>query len=204
MIPIAGEHQRAGDQVVREHLPVVFPPLFDVDDKDLLEPECKLYKIIPLHRALQLPAGPAGPELTQIEPMFMGIHYVLCLVSIPSTLNERAIIMYHAQRPDGCIIDHDPALFCKTDAVFSLRNAHGLGQRYEYVVHSATSEPCENNDAVEYHVKVVPAHGVFPGFGIVVREGMELPGTMSGSGEEHVGQCVKQQQVDRQAWSDFV
>lgn len=35
------------DDVVSEHLCMIFPASFNVDDEDLLEPKCQLHQIIP-------------------------------------------------------------------------------------------------------------------------------------------------------------
>ena len=77
VISIAGEHQYACNDMVSEHLPVVFPPLFNVDNDNLLEPEAELYKIVPLHASLQFSIGPACPESEKVQPMLMIVHDVL-------------------------------------------------------------------------------------------------------------------------------
>ena len=56
--------------MVREHLPVVFPPLFDIDDEDLLEPEGELGVIVPFHEGGHVAGGEVGPEFFEVEPVF--------------------------------------------------------------------------------------------------------------------------------------
>ncbi len=55
--------------MVREHLPVVFSPLFDVDDHDLLKPEGVLDENVPFPNPSDLSIGPIGPEILEIEPV---------------------------------------------------------------------------------------------------------------------------------------
>jgi hypothetical protein len=42
VVAVAGEYQNSGNNVVREHLPMVFPPLLNIDNHDLLQPESVL------------------------------------------------------------------------------------------------------------------------------------------------------------------
>lgn len=48
MVPVGTDDQRNGNEVVAQHLPVVFAALLDVDDKDLLEPKSELRKDVEL------------------------------------------------------------------------------------------------------------------------------------------------------------
>ena len=63
MVAIACEHQDACDEMMSEHLPMIFPALLDVDDKDLLEPKGELNEIVPLHQAFGFPIWPSRPLL---------------------------------------------------------------------------------------------------------------------------------------------
>ncbi len=47
VVAITCEDQSAGYNVMGKHLEIVFPPLFDVHHKDLLQPERKLDQIVP-------------------------------------------------------------------------------------------------------------------------------------------------------------
>lgn len=51
MICVAREHEGASNNVMREHLIVVFSSFLDIEDKDLLQPECELGQIVPFERA---------------------------------------------------------------------------------------------------------------------------------------------------------
>lgn len=44
--PVAGNDESNGDDVMRIHLPVILPPLFDVDHKELMEPETELREVV--------------------------------------------------------------------------------------------------------------------------------------------------------------
>lgn len=56
--------------MVCEHLPVVFPAVLNIDDDNLLDPECELCEIVPLHGSSHISCGKVGPELTEVEPVF--------------------------------------------------------------------------------------------------------------------------------------
>lgn len=60
--------------MVGEHLPMVLPTLFDVDDEYLLEPEGELYEVVPFEQPVHLSVRPARPELMEIEPVLGVIH----------------------------------------------------------------------------------------------------------------------------------
>lgn len=66
MISIAQEYECARNNVVREHLPMVFPAFFNIHNDDLLEPECKLNEIVPLGETIHLSDRPADPELFEV------------------------------------------------------------------------------------------------------------------------------------------
>ena len=80
MVAVTREHESTGDEVVCEHLPMVFPPLLYVDDKDLLQPERKLHEIVPFHGSFYFSVWPAGPHLLHVEPVLVCVHYVLHIV----------------------------------------------------------------------------------------------------------------------------
>lgn len=63
-LPVAvGEEQQADrDNVVCEHLPVVFAALFDMNDKKLLHPKCGLRKVVELERGTKHQAWVVAPE----------------------------------------------------------------------------------------------------------------------------------------------
>ncbi len=61
MVAVRGEDEGAGDDVVREHLPVVFAALFNVDYDDLLQVECEFYEIVPFSETIHFAGGPFTP-----------------------------------------------------------------------------------------------------------------------------------------------
>jgi hypothetical protein len=67
VVGVACGDQGDGDEVMTEHLPMILPSLLDVNNKDLLEPECQLRQQIALHKATELSVGPVGPELLHIQ-----------------------------------------------------------------------------------------------------------------------------------------
>lgn len=65
-VPVGQAHQRRGEDVVGEHLCVVFALLLDVDDKKLLDPEAPLNEVVPLEKAISLTERPAFPYAVQV------------------------------------------------------------------------------------------------------------------------------------------
>ncbi|KAL8813006.1 MAG: hypothetical protein Q9200_000593 [Gallowayella weberi] len=61
MVAITCEHQNASDDMMCKHLPMIFSPLFDVDDDDLLHPKRKLYEVVPFEQPAHFPVRPVGP-----------------------------------------------------------------------------------------------------------------------------------------------
>lgn len=55
--------------MVSEHLPMVLTTLFNMDNNELLQPECPLDQQVALHETTELAVGPAGPELRHIQPV---------------------------------------------------------------------------------------------------------------------------------------
>ena len=66
--------------MVREHLPMVFSPFFDIDDHYLLEPEGVLGEDVPFSYSGDLSIGPIGPEILEIEPVVRAKENVLLLL----------------------------------------------------------------------------------------------------------------------------
>lgn len=64
MVAITREKEYTCDDVVREHLPVIFPTLLYVYDQYLLKPECVLYKYVPLRRRCYVSSWPIRPEIS--------------------------------------------------------------------------------------------------------------------------------------------
>jgi hypothetical protein len=77
MIAIAGKQEHAGYDVMGEHLGMVFPSLFDVDNHDLLQPETKLDQNIPFQDTNDLSVRPIPPHHFDVKPVIRIIHNVL-------------------------------------------------------------------------------------------------------------------------------
>ena len=52
VVAVAGEHQDAGNDVMGEHLRMVFSSFFDIDHKDLLQPKRELHEVVPLESSV--------------------------------------------------------------------------------------------------------------------------------------------------------
>lgn len=55
--------------MVGKHLVVIFAGGFDVDDKDLLEPEGQLSQVVPFQSACHVSGGPTSPDCGIVEPV---------------------------------------------------------------------------------------------------------------------------------------
>lgn len=77
MVSVAREDQKRSDNVVREHLPMVFSSLLDVDNEYLLQPEGVLDKNVPFPYARDLAIGPICPQILKIEHVVRVDHNVL-------------------------------------------------------------------------------------------------------------------------------
>lgn len=60
-----------------EHLVVILPPLLDVDNNNLLDPECQLHKVIPLESSRHLARRPMGPQIPIVKPICGRAHDIL-------------------------------------------------------------------------------------------------------------------------------
>lgn len=110
-VDIRGTQQRARDQVVRQHLVVVFPPLLDVDNEDLLNPERQLHEQIPLHLGCHLPRRPVRPDRLEAVPVVGVGPEVLS----QSALLYRSVLLptHHAISPKAAVVDQQPGLLRK-------------------------------------------------------------------------------------------
>lgn len=61
MVAVAREHERACNDVMDKHLPMIFPPLLNVHHNHLLYVKGELDEIVPLEKTAHLPIRPAGP-----------------------------------------------------------------------------------------------------------------------------------------------
>lgn len=61
VVAVARRNQGRRDKVVAKHLPVVLAAILNVDDNNLLQPECPLSKHIDLQEAAHFAIRPVGP-----------------------------------------------------------------------------------------------------------------------------------------------
>lgn len=69
VVAVAHRHERARDDVVREHLPVVLAPLLHVYHEDLLQPKGELQQVVALHQAAHLARREVIPDFIEVEPV---------------------------------------------------------------------------------------------------------------------------------------
>lgn len=81
MIAVTCEHETASNDVMDEHLPIIFSSLFNVDHNNLLNVEGELYEVVPLVQTSHLSVGPAGPQFTGVKPVIRVIHEELLTIS---------------------------------------------------------------------------------------------------------------------------
>jgi hypothetical protein len=60
---------------------MIFPSFFSIDNYNLLEPEGKLDKQIPLQKATYLSVWPVGPDSLNVEPILRTVHDILSHVN---------------------------------------------------------------------------------------------------------------------------
>lgn len=89
MVAVTGEHEDAGDDVMGKHLPVVFPPFFNVDNEHLLNVEGELDEVVPFEQAVHLSVRPAGPEFAGGEPVIGTVHEILRAVNFTQGIRWR-------------------------------------------------------------------------------------------------------------------
>ncbi len=93
VVSVACKEKNRGNNMMGEHLVVVFPPLFDIDHYDLLKPERKLYKIIPFEQPIKLSIGPADPQFTVIKPVARVVHQVLYEWSVSTSSKSGNVVL---------------------------------------------------------------------------------------------------------------
>jgi hypothetical protein len=67
VVSIAREDEKGSDNVVREHLPMILSPLFDIDHEYLLQPEGVLNQNVPFAHPGNFSIRPIGPEILKVE-----------------------------------------------------------------------------------------------------------------------------------------
>jgi len=69
VVEVAARNQRDGDDVVREHLPMILATLLNVDDNNLLQPERPLRKHVEFDHAVNLTERPVCPQFLHVQPV---------------------------------------------------------------------------------------------------------------------------------------
>lgn len=77
VIDVAAVNERAGDDMVAEHLPMVLPTFLHVKHKDLLDPASSLDQVVPLEKSIDFADWPVGPEFSQIVKVLAAQHHFL-------------------------------------------------------------------------------------------------------------------------------
>jgi hypothetical protein len=183
VVSVGKTHERSGEDVVGEHLRIVFALLLNVDYEDLLDPEAPLNEVVPLEQAVGFAKGPAFPDAMEVEPEVRVVHDV------------------HAQRPGPGVVDDQPRLLLESVEALLRPDAAEPSKRIQQVVHNCDPQACED-DCPEYHKRqVVGAAAVHVGLGVVVRHVEEFGGAAAGAGKEHVREREEHEEVDRDAWT---
>ena len=100
MVSVAREDQKCSDNVVREHLPMVFSSLLDVDNEYLLQPEGVLDQNVPFPYARDLSIGPVRPKILEIEQVVRVDHNVLPSLVIDFLLGELCLTIPKVQKTE--------------------------------------------------------------------------------------------------------
>lgn len=100
MVSVAREDQKRSDNVVREHLPMVFSPLLDVDNEYLLQPESVLDQNVPFSYPRDLSIGPVRPKILEIEQVVRVDHNVLPSLGIDFLLGELCLTIPKVQKTE--------------------------------------------------------------------------------------------------------
>jgi hypothetical protein len=101
VVGIRGRDQYDGEEMVRQHLPVVLAALLDVDHNDLLQPESPLSQHVGLGEAVELSGRPVGPELSHVQVVRrLGVKE-LCRVSVSRASSQANRIEHEPTQPSG-------------------------------------------------------------------------------------------------------
>jgi hypothetical protein len=100
VVSVAREDQKRSDNVVREHLPMVFSPLLDVDNEYLLQPEGVLDQNVPFPYPRDLSIGPIRPKILEIEQVVRVDHNVLLSLVIDFLLGELCLTIPRVQKTE--------------------------------------------------------------------------------------------------------
>lgn len=204
VVGVRGHDQSDGDEVVRQHLPVILSLLLNVDDVDLLDPESQLCEIIKLHSAANLSAGPVCPELGHVEKVGGGVPDVLRQVSKRKrtvfSRKEGQSRTYHAKRPKEAVIANHPRLFSKSRLVLNRRDSPAPSQGTQNALHEAIAQSSEEHQIVEHVVNVIEANRVLSSRGVVVGQPQEKPCEGPGSWNHQLGEVEKDNEIANDSW----
>jgi len=166
------------DNMMCEHLIVIFPAILNMEDKNLLEPKCQLCNIVYFEEACCLENGPIRPHLPEIHPVWS---LVVEILPIPSSLAHlmqyycpTAKYTYHAEHPENGVIHHEPSLLCKSHQSFVGLHPSVLSIRHEYIPHGCISEEGKDNNPVEDMVEVCGPLQISTSHGVLVLKPNEL------------------------------
>lgn len=101
MVSVAREDQKRSDNVVREHLPMVFSPLLDVDNEYLLQPEGVLDQNVPFSYPRDLSIRPIRPKILEIEQVVRVDHNVLPSLDIDFYLESFVLPFPKSKKPSS-------------------------------------------------------------------------------------------------------
>lgn len=106
---------------------------------------------------------------------------------------------YQPERPKEGVINRQPSLLAKPGNILALGNALRLGERREHVLHGGGAQACEEQDAKQYQVAIVPAQAVVARAGVAVRQRKVL-GCVVARARHAVGEEEESDQVEGEAW----
>lgn len=162
MVTIGRKYKGTGDDMVGEHLHVVLPPLLNVDDDNLLEPETELDQIVPLGETGHLASRPVPPQSSEVEPVVGVVH-------------EK-----HAGAPRDTGVDQKPGLFREAHFCLFLFDPRQRRQRSQNIVHDDAAETRKHNDPVEDEKYIVPAESEGSCCRVEIGDAKEFLGVVSG------------------------
>jgi hypothetical protein len=169
VISVASEKKDARDDMVCEHLPMIFSSLFDIDNHNLLEPKGELREYIPFQETLYLSIWPIGPDSFDVEPVIGIIHNVLLSSQRSRRVGRaRKIYAHHPKRPEHRVIYQKPSLLCEPCSVILLLNAKPFRQRCKYKIYDARSQSRKEYNPVDHHTGITPIQSILARFWIVI------------------------------------
>lgn len=123
--PIRAIHESDGDDMMRGHLPMIFPSLFDIQYKKLSKPECRLAQIVKLDGGGDVRERIVGPEFAAVCPEWRGYPKV-----DSNTLHYT-------------VVCESPSLLCKSGLVSGLFDASPKSKWLKNPIHQSDAQECE-------------------------------------------------------------